>query len=296
MFKEVVGHRAAVQALQTALQTGMRCFLFIGPSGIGKTTLARIMAKKLECEIQPIDGATYTSIENMRGVQETAQYIPFGAKGRAIIVDECHRLSPQAWDSLLTATEEPPPGVYWFFCTTNADKVPTTIKTRSLRLTLKPLSRDELTEVVDRVCKAEGINIEPSIRQLIVAEADGSARQALVYLDACRNAKSRAEVAELLQSAQDSEPVLQLCRLLTNGRGVVRWQDATRIYAALDGENPEGVRIRVVNYIAKTLQNARSDNDARRLLGKLEAFAYPYGQADGAAQLLRSIGACMFGQ
>jgi DNA polymerase III gamma/tau subunit len=293
-FRDVLGQDAAVKVMESAVEhRDFQCFLLSGPSGVGKTTLARITARAFNTALTEVDAATYTGVEDMRKIQEMTQYRPLtGEDGKAVIIDEAHRLSPQAWDSILKATEEPPEGVYWFFCTTNPIKMPKTMQTRCLHLQLKPLDKNDLTDLVEYVAAEEGIELPDAIRQLVVARAEGSARQALVNLAACRDIKDRTEAAEVLQAVEEQEETIDLLRLLA--RGNAQWGAAMGLLEKLDSANPESIRIQAVNYFAAAAQNAKNDQKARFFLGLMEQFSASYANYEAKAQLLRSIGHCIF--
>jgi DNA polymerase III gamma/tau subunit len=296
LFKQVIGQEPAIVALQSALKHhSSHCFLFYGDSGIGKTTLARIMASKLKCEVTEIDAATHSGAEAMRQLADNLNYLPLGDyQGRAAIVDECHRLSPTAWDSLLKAIEEPPAHVYWFFCTTSLAKVTSTVQSRCLKLQLQPVAEELLSKFIEEVAGKEGIQLQPPLRKLVAAEAAGSVRQALVNLAAVRDAKDLAAAAEILRALQDSDAVIGLCRLVCNRRQRPQWADVQRLVGALDGQDPEGVRIQIANYIGGALMRAKNEPEVQFFLSKLEWFSFDYSRGDGKAQLLRSLGACVF--
>jgi DNA polymerase III gamma/tau subunit len=294
MFKHVVGQQRAVSALQSALKhKDTQAFILSGESGVGKTTLARICAAKLGC-VRPdeIDAATYTGIDAMRDVANGLSYAPFEGEARVLILDESHALSRQAWDSLLKVVEEPPPNTYWFFCTTQPAKIPETIKTRCTHIQLKGIDKATLTDLVERVAEAEGIRLADGIRQVIVAEANGSARQVLTNLGLCRDARDAKSAAIILETAQESDKVLKLCRLLAQGG---TWVEAMGIVEELDDINPEGVRIQVISYLAAAARKSKAAKETVFFLQRVEAFAQSYNGSDAKAQLVRSIGQCFYG-
>lgn len=295
-FDAVVGQDRAVAALKNVIEKRRaQTFLFYGPSGTGKTTLARICCKELECsprDIIEVDAATFSGIDSMRSVQQSMQYQAVGGgKSRAVIVDEAHGLSRQAWDSLLKAIEEPNKNAYWFLCTTNLAKVPTTIKTRAASFKLDAVREDALERIVRRVIKRENMDVPDGVIQVVCKEAQGSPRQALVNLALCESCKSSKEAAALLHSAQQSDPTIELCRFLMKGGS---WPRVMAIINKMQDENPEGVRIVVCNYIGKALASAKSDRDATRLLTLLDAFSTSYNQSEGIAPLLLSVGRALY--
>lgn len=287
-WDEVFGQDAAVKALSDELERGgSQVFLLSGPSGTGKTTLARIAANVLNASVTEIAAAVYTGVDDMRQIQSLANHKPLDAQSRVIILDEAHRLSGQAWDSLLKAVEEPPAGVYWFFCTTNPSKVPQTIVTRSVHLKLKDLSNDDLDAIVTGVCDAEGIPVTPEVLDVVIREARGSGRQMLVNLAACRTATTRAEAAAALKTALETDATLEFCQFLAKGGS---WQKAMAILAKLEGTSPESVRIIVCNYMAAAARRATTTKDACHFLNILEQFSQPYISYENLAPLLLSVG------
>ncbi len=297
-WKTVIGQDAAVASLSKAIERAkQQSFILTGPSGTGKTTLARIAAKIAGCDVSAIveiDAATHTGIDAMRAINEMTLYKPFGeSKKRTFIIDEAHALSKQAWQSLLKAVEEPPSHVLWFFCTTEATKIPVTIKTRCAAYNLKLVKDIELETLLEDVCLKEKIKLRDDIVSLIVSRAEGSPRQLLVNLEMCRDCVTKKQAADLLQAVLDSNPVIELCRFLLNGG---TWSKAMRHYEALADENPEGVRIVVVNYMGSVLKGSKSTTLTMRALHILEQFSTPYNASENAAPLLLSMGRTLFAE
>lgn len=292
---DVIGQRIACNLIKTTIaKHGSHAFLFTGPAGSGKTSLARITAEMVGAatgSIMEIDGATHTGIDGMRAIQQSALFRPMGTStARAIIVDEAHRISRPAWDSLLKVVEEPPAHLYWMFCTTEPSKVPTTIKTRCTHVGLKSLSDSDLMALLKYVCKQEESYPADEILRIVVKEAGGSPRQALVNLAAVADAKNRKEASEALRAVLESDPIIELCRLLVRGAS---WQKTQAAVLALAEENPESVRIVVMNYVASCLKSA-SEKDAQFFMAILDQFATPFNQSEGMAPLWLAVGRLLF--
>lgn len=294
-FDEVIGQDAVCNSLEAVLKKGTsRQFLFSGPSGTGKTTLAMICAHKVgstDADIQDIDAATYTGIDDMRLVTSALRFKPIRDDiVKSIVVDECHMLSKAAWNSLLKSIERPPPWIYWFFCTTEIGRVPPTIKTRCTHYELKPVTVKDLYELIEHVAKAEKIFASgkgEGIMELCAKEAYGSPRQALANLSACLNAKDRAEAASLLKSAIDSAAVIDLARALIAREPFERVQ---KILASLDEPNAESVRHVIRDYATKVILNAKGNKTAGMALEVLDVFSEPFHQGDGMSPVVLACG------
>jgi len=183
-FDDVVGHSVAIDRLKRLIANrGCQAFLFAGPSGVGKTTLARLVAKELGANkytTTDVDGATDSRVEDMRRIKETLIYSPFFGTQRAVILDECHRLSDAAWDSLLKSIEEPPEHMAaWLFTTTAATGIPETIRSRCQLIRLWRVSDHDLGFLLDRICASEQIKLSDDERRGIIDSARGSPRVAL---------------------------------------------------------------------------------------------------------------------
>ena len=208
-FTELVGQEHVVRALSNALNQGRlhHAYLLTGTRGCGKTTIARILAKCLNCEtgltatpcgqcsacreietgrfvdLIEIDAASYTGVDNMREVLENAQYAPTAGRYKVYIIDEVHMLSKSAFNAMLKTLEEPPAHVVFILATTDPQKVPVTVLSRCLQFNLKLLPPPRVAEHLKNVLAAEGIANEPAALPLIARAAAGSMRDALSLLD-----------------------------------------------------------------------------------------------------------------
>ncbi|MFZ5518140.1 MAG: DNA polymerase III subunit gamma/tau [Candidatus Zhuqueibacterota bacterium] len=208
-FEDVVNQKHVVTTLQNALKT-MRlanAYLFAGPRGIGKTTIARILAKAINCEQGPaqnpcntcssctditegrsldvleIDGASNRGIDEVRNLRESLKYAPNPGKYKIYIIDEVHMLTTEAFNALLKTLEEPPSRVMFVFATTEPHKVPATIISRCQRFDFKRITLGEIIEQLKSVCSQENISIDDDSLQLIARKAEGSMRDSQSLLD-----------------------------------------------------------------------------------------------------------------
>ena len=208
-FGDIVGQETTVRTLRNAIETGRihHAYLFSGVRGVGKTTVARILAKALNCvkgpaaepcnecticreitegidmDVREIDAATYTGVDNVRELRDVTQFQPARDRYRIFIIDEAHMLSTASWNALLKLIEEPPPHVAFMFATTEMQKVPQTILSRVQKNMLRKITLDELMGRIRKIAEMEEIEIDRGAVEIIARRGEGSVRDALSLLD-----------------------------------------------------------------------------------------------------------------
>ena len=293
-LNEVVGQQDVVKAIESALKSKSRqhTYFLFGPGGCGKTTLARIMAAEFKClpeNVIEVDAASNSGIDEMRAVMQGLRYSGFGdSPNKGYIIDECHRLSKNAWDSLLKSTEEPPGHVFFFFCSTDPSKIPAPMLTRGPNYALQPVRFDPLMDLLEGVCDAEGLSTPTWALEIAARACSGSPRQALVMLAMVQDAETPEEAEAILQGVGETREVIDLCRAMV--KGSLRWSDVQTNLKPLTEMGAEGIRIQVALYLAACLMGAKGDRDVPRLLDMLAAFSKPCNPTDKLAPILLAFG------
>ncbi len=209
LFEEVIGQKHVVKTLQNAIINNRiaHSFLFAGQRGVGKTSIARILAKALNCQEGPtprpcdkcssckeitegnsidvleIDGASNTGVNDVRELRESVKYVPSGSRYKIYIIDEVHMLSNSAFNALLKTLEEPPAHVIFMFATTEPHKIPTTVLSRCQRFDLRRISLEAIVKQLGEITSRESITISEQGLRWLAREAEGSMRDAQGILD-----------------------------------------------------------------------------------------------------------------
>jgi DNA polymerase-3 subunit gamma/tau len=243
-FDEMSGQEHVLRALSNALDAGRvhHAFLFTGTRGVGKTTVARIFAKCLNCEkgqsakpcgecaacsdidagrfvdLIEVDAASRTKVEDTRDLLENVQYMPSRGRYKIYLIDEVHMLSAHSFNALLKTLEEPPEHVKFLLATTDPQRLPVTVLSRCLQFNLKRLPVSVISARMAHILKEEGIAAEPAALRLLATAADGSLRDGLSLLDQLLAFGGAREVKEVDASSMlgtvDRQQVVQLARLL----------------------------------------------------------------------------------
>jgi DNA polymerase III subunit gamma/tau len=306
-FADTVGQEHVLRALVNALQSGRlhHAYLFAGTRGVGKTTIARILAKALNCEegvtaepcgvcaacreidegrfvdLIEVDAASRTKVDDTRDLLDNVQYAPARGRYKVYLIDEVHMLSKSSFNALLKTLEEPPPHVKFLLATTDPQKLPVTVLSRCLQFNLTRLTPRLIQDRLATICEAESIPAEGPALAQIARAADGSLRDALSLLDQaiayCGGEIEEAQVSIMLGTI-DRDHVSQLIELLAEGdaAGLI---DAV---ARIDAQFPDYARL--LQDLARVLQriavfqvvgsfDASDDVDEERLPGLAERMA-----------------------
>ncbi|MDH3746360.1 MAG: DNA polymerase III subunit gamma/tau [Acidobacteriota bacterium] len=308
-FSSVVGQKPIVTALRNALTDGRiaQAYLFSGIRGVGKTSVARILAKALNCERGPaadpcnecaacveitrgddfdvleFDAATHSKVDQVRELTESLKYGPGRNRYKVIILDEIHRLSRQAFDALLKIVEEPPAHLVFIFATTEAESVPATLLSRCQEFRFRRVPLDELAAHLETISKQESISASPAALRLIARAGDGSVRDAVALVDQLATFGS-GDISDDDAASLLGGLGFELLRTLLAATLEGRSEEVSQMVAEIDnqGWDPRHVYGEFLAYCRTALRLGLNGDPARTDLPREEAVTL--------AELTREVG------
>ncbi|MEI6850742.1 MAG: DNA polymerase III subunit gamma/tau [Candidatus Saccharibacteria bacterium] len=249
---EVIGQKHITDILSRAISKGKlsHAYLLSGPRGVGKTSVARILAHEINgitydenttnLDIIEIDAASNNGVEDVRELREKVQIAPFSASKKVYIIDEVHMLSKAAFNALLKTIEEPPDHVVFILATTNVEKLPATIVSRVQRFSFRPISVDDAVKHLSNIAKKENINITDDALRLIAERSDGSFRDSISLLDqlsSIANTDDKKITSKLIEDMLGLAPNELIVKIVDS----VENRDLNSLVELLDGAFNEGV-------------------------------------------------------
>lgn len=290
-WEEVIGHDEVTAALQRAMASDSHphSYLLTGSKGLGKTTIARLIAKSFDCDLIEIDAATHSKVEEMRVLVEEGQHMSLSGAGyKMFLIDEAHRMSRNAWDALLKMVEEPPDHLYIAFCTTDASRVPDTIVSRCYPVQLRPLRHKDMDVWLSLVAEWEGWSVVPDVMSAVIESAQGSPRQALTLLQSVHDSPSREEVRRIITLMDAGEPLIALIQLLLRGKAT--WVQAKQLLGKINDDDFEDAVTIAGRYICGAMMRTTSEMEAQRAFTLLEALTFPATSFDRKVLLFTVVG------
>lgn len=280
-FGEVIGNAGTVESLEKmmAREEGLpNAILLHGPSGTGKTTIARILKTVLNVadqDYKELDLASTGGIDNIRELREKCKYKPLRSKYRMYLLDEVHKSSAPAQEAMLKWLEDCPKHVIIVLATTDPQKLLKTILTRCNKFQLELLDREEMRVLIEWVLENEEIEIPKKVMSAIIKKSEGSPRNALTLLDNVIELDDEDTALKVLEgdTGEGSKETIDLCRLLLDARAT--WKQYQSLLQGIKDE-PESVRYSVLGFMNAVILKERDEKKVKRAIAVIECFDRNY--------------------
>ena len=274
-FEEMYGNKTTIKLLEKEVEKKtVTTFLLHGKRGTGKTTAARILANGFDASdmnIYEFNISNQRGIDQARSIIEMMRFVTFDGKSRVMVLNECHRATPDFQHAMLEALEEPKPNNYFILCTTEPKKLLKTIRSRCEDYEFKELMKRDMLALLNDICDKEDIDVSDELLNKISDMTDGIPREALVLLGKVFKTNNDEEAEEVIEShliiTDDMVENIELINALKDGKS---WKTIREILKGIEDE-PESIRWGVLNYMSKVLLSSDGDR-AERIFLILEEF------------------------
>jgi len=287
-FEEMIGNTIELETLQKELdkETHSNVFLLIGPQGTGKTTLARIIAKKFgasDIDIREVNTASNRGIDTARAIISDMQMMPVSGDSIAFIMDEAGRWTTDMQNAMLKPLEDTPDFVYFFLCTTDPQKLIKPLRSRCTEIKLSFLTEQQTIKLLKRVSKKESFELFPDVADAIAKSSEGCPRKALVILDSIMGLDSEEKQLKFLSKntiSENDEEAIELCRVLLNSKS--NWGDIAKVIKSLAAkgklDDAESIRYMVLGYMNSVILNSGMNDRAIRIMSAFSEPTYNTGK------------------